>query len=373
MTNNSKSCTHCFIPDTFPSIEFNDAGVCSMCQRLAEPAVQEELKKDLAIDRMTELKQLAAHIKKEAAEKNRKYDCIIGASGGFDSTYVIYIAKKILGLNPLVVKYDNGVCHEMANQNLKRACEVLGVELRIQPVLEAERNYFVNSTKALMNLGVFFSACFSCHYIIASVAYREAKKENIRYMLTSTNHVEKNLATNSHGFMLKSLIKGFFRCNPWKMLKVIYYELIAGYHFARLKFRFDKFSLRFFRNLGRLHPVSPSFITKVDVSEYAAWDWPKIEKLLREELHWDTPRRTKVPYFRFDCHYSAMIDKSFKKVTGISEHGLLVNWFIQAGFASKKELEEDFNYMNDDNRIKKEIEKVFDEFQLPKERIKEIL
>lgn len=272
-----------------------------------------------------------------------------------------------------MVKYDNGVCHELANNNIKEACRVLGVDLRIQSVMPDERKYFLYSTKALMNLGVFFTACFSCHYIIASVAYREARKEKLKYMLTSTNQVEKNLAMASHGFMLKSLIKRFFNCNPWKMLKVIYYEILAFWYFTKLKFSFDGLSLRFLRNLFKLHPVTPAFIEKLDVSHYTAWNWPKIENTLREELHWDTPRRTKVPYFRFDCHYSAMIDKSFKKVTGVSEHGLLINWFAQAGFASKEELEADFNYMNSDERINKEIGRVFDTFGLPKDSMKDIL
>lgn len=368
-----KTCKRCFITDSFPNVEFNEDGICSFCQNLSVSSAQAELKKALEIDKLIELKEIAAQIKQEAKEKKSQYDCIIGASGGFDSTYVIYIAKKILGLNPLVVKYDNGVCHDLANENLKKACQALGVELRIFNVIDDERKYFLNATKGLINLGVFFSACFSCHYIIASVVYREAKKEKIRYMLTSTNRVERNLADASHGFMLKSLIKGFFRCNPLKMLNFIYYELVAQYYFVKLKFKFDKLSLRFVRNLFSLHPITPSFIKKIDIGQYIAWNWLKIEKILREELGWETPRKTKVPYFRFDCHYSAMIDKSFKKVTGISEHGLLFNWFIQAGFATRQELEDDFKYMNDDNRINKEIDVIRERFNLPKDKIEKIL
>lgn len=373
MRSESKSCKNCFVTESFPGVTFNDDGVCCFCQKLSEDTIQDELKAALEIDKLDELRRIAEKIKQEAREDNCKYDCIIGASGGFDSTYVLYVARKLLGLNPLVVKYDNGVCHKMANENLKKACEILGVELRHFDVIEAERKYFKNATKALINLGVFFSACFSCHYIIASVVYREAKKEKIRYMLTSTNKIEKDLADTSHGFMLKSLIRGFLKCNPLRMLKVIYYEIIAFFYFIKLKFEFDKFYPRFFRNLFSLHPVKPSFINKVDISDYVAWNWPKIESILRQELGWQTPRNTKVPYFRFDCHYSAMIDKSFKKITGLSEHALLINWFIQAGFADKKALADDFTYMNDDQRINNEIRIIWDTFDLPEDRMKEIL
>ncbi len=368
-----KTCTRCFVTESFPKVTFNEQGVCCFCQKLSDQSVQDRLKTAMEIDKLDQLKQIAEKIKEQAKKGNCKYDCILGASGGFDSTYVLYIAKKLLGLNPLVVKYDNGVCHQMANDNLEKACKILGVDYRHIDVIEAERKYFKNATKALINLGVFFSACFSCHYIIASVAYREAKREKIKYILTSTNNIEKDLADESHGFMLKSLIKGFFKCNPVKMVKVIGYEIAACYHFTKLKFKFDGFSLRFFKNLFSLHPVKPSFIKKLDVSEYVAWNWPKIEKILRDELGWQTPRTTKVPYFRFDCHYSAMIDKSFKKVTGLSEHALLLNWFIQAGFLDKNELADDIEYMNDDQRINKEISIIWDEFDLPKDRMNEIL
>ncbi|UCD30376.1 MAG: hypothetical protein JSV03_07880, partial [Planctomycetota bacterium] len=65
------------------------------------------------------------------------------------------------------------------------------------------------------------------------------------------------------------------------------------------------------------------------------------------------------------CHFSSMIDKSFKRITGASEHALLFNWFIQAGIVSKEELEEDFNYMNDDGRIDKEIKIALEKLELP--------
>ncbi|MFC1738289.1 hypothetical protein ACFL1G_04465 [Planctomycetota bacterium] len=364
MNPEKQYCSKCFMISSFPNIEFNEEGLCHFCEKLSEPQAKNKLQEALNIDKLEELETIADKIKREAREKKLKYDCIIGASGGFDSTYVIYVAKKLLDLNPLVIKYDNGICHELANTNLKEACKILGVDLIIEPVTKNERGYILNATKALLNLGVFFTACFSCHYIIASVAYWHAKRLNIRYMLTGTNHIEKNLAQASHGFMLKSLIKGCFRCNLIKMLKIIYYEVIAQYYFVKLKYQYDGFSLRFFRNLFRLHPVAPHFVEKIDISEYVGWNWPKIENILREELHWDTPRRTRVPYFRFDCHFSALIDKSFKRVTGLSEHALLCNWFAQSGFVSKEEIRSDFNYMNDDTRIDKEIRIVMEKLDI---------
>jgi len=358
------SCKSCFITEASPGIIIDATGQCNVCRYYRSEKGKSEIQKALSIDCLEELKKIAEEIKTSAKKKGCKYDCILGASGGFDSTYVIYVAKKILGLNSLVVKYDNGVCHRLSNENLTKTCDLLGLEVRIIPVIENERKYLLNSTKALMNIGVFFSACFSCHYTIASVVYREAKKEGICYTMTSTNQVEQDFAKASHGLMAKSLIKGFFSCHPVNMLKFVYYETKAIYSFTKLKFSFDKLSLRFLRNLFRLHPVKPSFIKKINISEYVAWDWKKIEGILRSELGWQTPRYTKVPYLRFDCHYAAMIDQSFKKLTGLTEHAMLLNWFAQAGFVNKSEIEEDIKYMNDENRVEKEIGIVMKEFGL---------
>ena len=129
-----------------------------------------------------------------------------------------------------------------------------------------------------------------------------------------------------------------------------------------IKYSFDKFSFRFLKNMLKLHPVKPDSITKINVSDYVAWDWKKIEHTLRDELGWQTPRHTKVPYLRFDCHYSSMIDRSFKNLTGLTEHAMLLNWFAQAGLVSKSDIEDDIQYMNDERRLEKEISIVRKEF-----------
>ena len=116
---------------------------------------------------------------------------------------------------------------------------------------------------------------------------------------------------------------------------------------------------------GALHCYARRITEGMNISAANAIASLVPEKALREELKWDTPRQTKVPYFRFDCHFSSLIDRSFKKVTGITEHGLLCNWFAQAGFVTKDEIADDFTYMNDDNRVDNENQVVFKKLNLP--------
>ena len=122
MKNAMVVCKSCFVTSAVHGIEIDSTGQCNICRYYRSEKGKSDIKNALSINRLEELKEIAKQIKADAKVRGCKYDCILGASGGFDSTYVIYIAKKILGLNPLVVKYDNGVCHPLSNENLKKTC-----------------------------------------------------------------------------------------------------------------------------------------------------------------------------------------------------------------------------------------------------------
>ena len=284
---------------------------------------------------------------RDAAPSRATYDAIIGASGGLDSTYVIYLAKQVMGLNPLVVKYRNGFGHPLADQNLTSACAALGVDLVMVPPNPLERQYLYHSIKALRNLGIFFSSCFSCHFTIAAVAYRLAAEHNIGFMLTSTNPYENQLSVTSHGFMLRQLWSAFLRAKLGSKLRFAIGELQAQLALARLKLSFDGLSLRWLKDVTHLHPATPPTIRKVNVSRYVPWDIKAIEELLRRELGWQSPRDGAVPYMRFDCHVLNLIDYTFLKTAGVSEHGILTNYLVQDGVVSKEAARQTFDHFSD--------------------------
>lgn len=369
MQSQKAVCRRCFIPENFPGLRINSEGLCNVCEDFTSEDNMKRMQHSLALDNSGELRAIASEIKKDASKRGSKYDCIIGVSGGFDSTYVMYIARKIMGLNPLAVKYDNGFSHDIANQNLVEACRILQVDLKIVPAIRNERGYVSNSIKALMNLGLFFSVCYSCVYTIPSVIYKVAKEKGLTYLLASSNKAEPDRV--AHSVKVKELKARLFRLSPWKLLKFVYYEILAQSHLARLKFQDDGFSMRFLRNLFKVWApnkttmLRPPYIRTIDVSRYVAWNWSNIEQTLRQELNWRTPRRMKIPYLRFDCHLSALVDKSYKEIVGITKHGLICNWFAQAGLISKEDLEDDFLYMENEERVEKDIKKVLDELDIP--------
>ncbi len=344
MIKDQVGCKACFLPHSFTGISFDEDGVCNFCHLARDERAEHAASAVLDLD---SLRVLGARIREESHQTASSYDAIIGASGGIDSTYVIYLAKRQMGLNPLVVKYRNGFGHPLADQNLTVACDRLGVDLVIVPPIAAERQYLYHSIKALRNLGVFFSSCFSCHFTIAAVAYRLAQEHSIRFMLTSTNPYENQLSVTSHGFMLRQLWSAFRKAEMKSKLRFVIGEVKAQAALARLKFSFDGLSLRWLKNLTRLHPVTLSSLQKVNVSHYVPWDIKAIETLLRSELGWQSPRDGEVPYMRFDCHVINLVDYTFLRTAGVSEHGILTNYLVQNGVVSKEAAKETFDHFSD--------------------------
>ena len=106
-------CTRCVMDTTDLYIEFDDDGVCNHCRyfdKVVRPALLPEDQKQ------TRLSQLIKDIKRVGAK--RKYDCVIGLSGGKDSSYVCYLAMKH-NLRALIVHFDNGWDSELAIQNIE--------------------------------------------------------------------------------------------------------------------------------------------------------------------------------------------------------------------------------------------------------------
>lgn len=352
-----KTCRRCFLSEDFPDADINTDGLCVFCAAFKENKIIVQSRKKKEFD---ELKLIAGKIKAYAKAFKLDYDCIIGASGGLDSTYVSYVARKLLDLNPLVVKYDNGFCHEMADENLRKACEILNVDLKIIPPLKDDTAYISHSIKATRPLGVYFTMCFSCHYIIHSLVYKMAKDNNIKHVLVSSNVLERKLDNVPKKVKIAAFKNNFKKISIANKFRVIFHLLLARYHLVKLKLKTDGLSRRFFKNVrSNYAPILPKELEFVNVSNYLEWDLPVIEDTIRRELSWVAPRKMKLPYMRFDCYLVALIDISFKKLLGITKRGLLHNWLVQTGLKTKEDFKEDFEYLEDESRLQNDVDRVF--------------
>lgn len=116
-------CTKCVMDTSDAGITFDESGVCNHCHRYADQMAR--IPSGEAASQ--ELQALVDKIK--TAGQGKPYDCIIGLSGGVDSTYVAYLTKKILGLRPLAVHLDNGWNSELSVKNIENIVKKLGIDL----------------------------------------------------------------------------------------------------------------------------------------------------------------------------------------------------------------------------------------------------
>lgn len=110
-----KRCTKCLLPETFPFIKYDQSGVCNYCN---------SYKKKNTPKTIDELNNLVEPYRKSGG----KADVLIPFSGGRDSTYVLHMVKKELGLNAIAYTYDWGMVTDLARRNVARICGELGVE-----------------------------------------------------------------------------------------------------------------------------------------------------------------------------------------------------------------------------------------------------
>lgn len=171
-------CSRCIMDTSDPSIAFNSDGVCDYCRNFDAQIVP-----DWHTDAkgLAELNVLAKRIKSQGEGKD--FDCIIGLSGGLDSSYTAYIAKEKMGLRPLLFHVDAGWNTDQAVSNIEKLVDGLGLDLYTEVVnWEEMKDLQVSFLKSqisdqdLPQDAAFFSAL-----------YQFARKHHIKYVLTGGN------------------------------------------------------------------------------------------------------------------------------------------------------------------------------------------
>ncbi|MDO8584838.1 MAG: N-acetyl sugar amidotransferase [bacterium] len=102
-------CKKCVMPNTKPDLFFDQAGVCDACLSA--------VKKETGIDWEARKKEFEAIIETYRSKDGSNYDCIIPVSGGKDSHYQVYVMKKVYGLNPLLVSFEQTHITELGRKN----------------------------------------------------------------------------------------------------------------------------------------------------------------------------------------------------------------------------------------------------------------
>ena len=230
---NYKICTRCIMDTSDPNIRFDQHGVCEYCANF-----DSEIKPnwDTGARGEAELMALAEKIKQHG--KGKDFDCILGLSGGLDSSYAAYVAKNVMGLRPLLFHVDAGWNTDQAVGNIERLVDGLGLDLYTDVINWEEMKdlqvAFLRSQISDQDLpqdAAFFSSL-----------YKFAHKHKIKYVLTGANYsteccrepeewggypgIDKTLFNDIHGQFGKRSLKSFPLVDI--LTYKIYYQRILG-------------------------------------------------------------------------------------------------------------------------------------------------
>ena len=174
-------CKRCVMDTTDPHISFDDQGICNHCREfdlnVSSRVITGENGKAV-------LQKIIDRIKKSG--EGNEYDCIVGISGGVDSTYVAYQCKK-LGLRPLAVHLDNGWNSELAVSNIEKILKKLDFDLYTKVLDWREfRDLQLSFLKASTPDGEVPS-----DHAIFALLLKVAREKKIKYIMNGMNYLSE--------------------------------------------------------------------------------------------------------------------------------------------------------------------------------------
>ncbi len=319
-----KKCIKCGLPETFETIEFDDAGLCNMCIQFKFK--MEEIdwpQRKLTFDKII--------------EENRgkyEYDCIIPFSGGKDSTFTLYYLVKEYGIKPLVVQFNHGFMRPTLLKNNERTFKTLGVDvISFTPNWKIVKRVML---EALIRKGDF---CWHCHTGIFSypmhiaikyntplVLWGEPQSEYTAYYDYRDNEIEVVDETRFNRFTnlgitaedMKGMIDADGSIDPRDFTPYTYPNL---------------------RDLKKLRYQS------VCLGSFIPWDTKKQSQLIMDELGWEGDEVEGMPpklydYEKIECHMQGVRDYIKYLKRGYSRVTQMTVLDIRNERLSKEEAEE---------------------------------
>jgi len=336
-------CKKCILPETHPSISFDQNGVCNFCNEYKPITYRGE-------------EALRKILDETISESN--WDCLVPLSGGRDSSYTLYQLVSKYGKKVLAYNYDNGFVDDAAKQNIKRIVDKLNVQVVYR---KSERNIQCRHVSAILKMNVHKTPghvmaflCSGCRNGIWGGAYQVAEKYKIPLIVFGESAIE------SGGFK-KYLIPQFMPTPTEKMKFLIKKPL----NFIQRKY------LTFLLNKEFPLTISNQQVRKINFFDYEAWDEVKIVSTIKKYLGW---RQTAESSWRFDCHIHALVNLMVYQLIGMTEKDELYSRQIREGKLTREQALIRIEQANKNRTKELDIaEKVLNHMGLNKEEKKKIL
>jgi len=323
-----KKCKKCVLPENYPGIRFNHAGVCNYCLT----------HKKMRCRRKEELDKFLKSFRNE----NRDFDIVVGISGGRDSSYLLYYLVKMCKLNVLAYSADNGFVSQKAKTNMKEMTDILNVKLLIEKH-DFLKKCFKNNLSSWLRKpspGMIQMICCGCRLGMYRGLLRCAKKYQIPLVAYGSTELEKLphkrtfLTTNPLGNMIGvrnikslSLLLGllyealrnpFYFLNP---MNLIIYIKESLYCLPLEEF----FLLETMRKL--LYPNQKILY----FYQYVKWDEKRILSTIEKGFN------LRALTWRSDCKVSHLKNYLLKKTVGFTDKDAILSNMIRENMITREE------------------------------------
>lgn len=315
-----RRCTRCILPETMPFIRFDENGVCNYCNHWTPVTVQGR----------AALEQALAPYRRG----NGEADCLVGLSGGRDSSYGLHYLKKELGMNPIAFTYDWGMVTDLARRNISRLCGKLGIEhILVSANIARKRLYIQRNVEAWLknpHLGMIplFMAGDKQYFYQAK---KLRKQTDVELVLLCENMLERThfksgfsgvppfMGDEDHVYTLPIVSKlkmigfygGQYLTNP-AYLNVSIPDTLFAY---ACYYMFT----RDYYNLYR----------------FVEWDEQTLESTLRDEYDWETSPDTPSTW-RIGDGTASFYNYIYFTVAGFSEHDTFRSNQIRQGVITRE-------------------------------------
>lgn len=230
-------CTRCVMDSSDTEIVFDKDGVCNHCKDASKKLTLQPYSLPSS-QKQALLNSLVEKIKKESVKT--RYDCIIGLSGGVDSSYVALLVRE-LGLRPLAIHLDNGWNSEIAVSNIHNICNILNIDLFTHVI---DWDLFKNMQLSFLKASTPDSEIPSDHAIYA-ILYEQARKYGIKYIISGSNLATEAILPTSwsqghndwhyiKSVCMKNGVRVFKSFPHYSVFKLFYYKKILGINWVSL-------------------------------------------------------------------------------------------------------------------------------------------
>lgn len=321
--SNLKRCTKCILPSTYPFITFDENGVCNFCAKHERQKFHER----------EELERVLCRYR----SKDGSPDCLVGLSGGRDSSYGLHILKTEYGMHPIAYTYDWGLTTDASRINQAKVCGKLGIEhiIRSADIKKKRRCIRENIYAWLRNPKLGMVPLFMA-----------GDKDFYHFGRRLRRELSVGLTVFCSGYLLeqRNFFVGFCGVNEnvAKTARVYHYSNIA-----KLKLAFWYIS-QYIRNpwyinesfFDSIRSYFSSFIFKDDflyLYEYLPWEEKKIEDILKREYGWESYRDYGSNQWRMGDGQTAFTNYIFCAVAGFTEFDNFRSNQIREGLLTRDE------------------------------------